>query len=99
MQSSTKTTIKLALKRIKHDSADLGDHERLDLASMRNVRPDTQINHWPTTVNGGRRTIGNLGLDEVFLVLVVLSYPDRSACTHERVAPPTYAKHLQEILL
>ena len=64
---------------INHASADLGNHECLDLASMRNMRPDTQIDHWPATVNGGGRTIGNLGLDEVFLVLVVLACPDRSA--------------------
>jgi hypothetical protein len=53
-------------------STDLGDHERLDLAGMRNVRPNTQIDHWPATVYGGGGTIGNLGLDEVFLVHVVL---------------------------
>ena len=53
---------------------------------MRNMRPDTQIDHWPATVNGGGRTIGNLGLDEVFLVLVVLGCPDRSAFVHQEAS-------------
>lgn len=83
---------------IEHVPADLGDHERLDLAGMRNMRPDTQIDHWPATVHGGGGPVGNLGLDEVFLILVVLARPDRSAFASKRPAS-TYAKHLQEILL
>jgi hypothetical protein len=72
--------------RITHVSTDLGDHERLDLAGMRNMRSETQIDHWPATVHGGRGPVGNLGLDEVFLILVVLARPDRSVVARKASA-------------
>ena len=52
MQSSASTIRRRT--NVANSTTDLSDHERLDLASMGNVRPNTQINHWPATVNGGR---------------------------------------------
>ena len=50
----------------------LGDHERLDFACVGNVRANAEVNHGPTTVHGGGSPIGDLRLDDVLLVLVVL---------------------------
>ena len=52
--------------------ADLGDHERLDFAGMRDMWADTEIDHGAATVYGGGGAVGDLGVDELHLVLVVL---------------------------
>jgi hypothetical protein len=50
----------------------LGDHHGFDHASVRYVRANAEINHGPAAVDGGGSAIGDLGLDEVFFILVVL---------------------------
>jgi hypothetical protein len=52
--------------------ANLGNHERLDFSSVRDVRSNAQIYHRSTTVNSRRRAIGNFGLNEVSLVFIIL---------------------------
>lgn len=51
----------------------LGDHERLDLARVRDMRANTEVDHRTAAVYRGRLAVGNLGFNEVLLVLVVLS--------------------------
>ena len=50
----------------------LGDHEGLDLASVGNMGADAQVHHRSAAVDGGGGAIGDFGLDDVLLVLVVL---------------------------
>ena len=52
--------------------ADLGDHERLDLASVGNMRADAEVDHGTATVDGGGGAVGNFRLDEILLEFVVL---------------------------
>ena len=52
--------------------AHLRDHECLDLAGMGDMGADTKVYHRPAAVYGGGGSVGNLGLDDIFLVLVVL---------------------------
>lgn len=52
--------------------ANLGDHERLDLSSVGDVRSNAQIDHRSTTVNSRRGAIRNFGLYEVSLVFIIL---------------------------
>lgn len=56
------------------ETTNLGNHEGLDLAGMRNMRANAKINHRSTSVDCGRGAIGNLGLDEILLVFVVLFF-------------------------
>ena len=56
----------------KSPNAHLGDHEGLDLAGVRDVRAHTQVDHRSTAVHRRRRAVRDFGLDEVFLVFVVL---------------------------
>ena len=58
--------------------AHLRDHERLDLAGMGDMGADTKVYHRPAAVYGSGGSVGNLGLDDIFLVLVVL-------CQHVRM--------------
>ena len=51
---------------------DLGDLEGFDLASVRDMRPNAQVDHRTATVHGGGGTIRNLRLNELHFVLVVL---------------------------
>lgn len=53
----------------------LGDHECLDLAGMGDMGTDTKIYHRSAAVYSGGRAVGNLGLDDVLFVLVVLYNP------------------------
>lgn len=82
MQSSVKTIHQFSTEPSNTPRLNLGDHKRLNLAGMRNVRPDTQIDHWPATVNSSKRTIRNLALNEVFFVLVVLSWFQSVSVSH-----------------
>lgn len=50
----------------------LQDTHGLDTTSVWNVRTDTKIDHWSTSVDGGRGSISDLGRDDVRLVFVVL---------------------------
>ena len=50
----------------------LGDHHRLDFASMRNVRADAEINHRSAAVYSRGGAVGNFGLNEILFELVVL---------------------------
>ena len=71
MRQSSRTTCKpvfLTIKRVAH----LSDHERLDLARVRDVRADAQVDHGATAVDRGRLAVGDLRLDQVLLILVVL---------------------------
>ena len=52
--------------------ADLGDHERLDFAGMRDMWADTEVDHGAATVYGGGGAVGDLRVDELHLVLVIL---------------------------
>ena len=40
-----------------------GNHEGLDLASVRNVRPDTEVDHGTTAIDCGGRAIWDFALD------------------------------------
>ena len=51
----------------------LGNHESFDFSSMGDMGPNTQVNHRATAVNSGRRSVGYLGLDQIFFVFVILS--------------------------
>lgn len=62
-----------AVTRTKVDSqAHLGDHERFDLARVRDMWTDAEIDHWSTSVYRRRRAIRYLSFDEVLFVFVVL---------------------------
>ena len=50
----------------------LCNHECLDLSGVWDMWADTQIDHRTTSVDSGGGAIGNLGLNELLLVLVVL---------------------------
>ena len=58
----------------------LRDHERLDLACVRDMRANTEIDHGSTAVYCRRLAIRNLALDEILLVRVVL-YNALAACS------------------
>ena len=58
--------------RVRHCTTYLRDHESLDLASVGDMRTNTEVDHRTTAVHGGGGTIRNLGLNDVLLVLVVL---------------------------
>ena len=64
----------------------LCDHERLDLTRMRDMRADAQVDHRATAVHRRRFAVGDLRLDKVLLVLVVL---------HKTSAPCSIASHEQ----
>lgn len=49
-----------------------GDHKGLDTAGMRDMGSDTKVDHGATAIDGGGGAVGDLGLDEVLLVFVVL---------------------------
>ena len=51
---------------------DLGDHERLDLTSVGDMWTNAEVDHGSATVDSGGGAIGNLALDEILLVRVVL---------------------------
>jgi hypothetical protein len=70
MQNSVKEIIREGNRDLMH--ANLGDHERLDFASVGDVRSNAQIDHRSTTVNSRRRAIGNFSLNEVSLVFIIL---------------------------
>ena len=50
----------------------LCDHEGLDLAGVRDMGTNTEVDHGTTSVDSGGGTIGNFGLDDLPLVFVVL---------------------------
>lgn len=50
----------------------LGDHESLNFPGMWDVRANAEIDHWSTPIHSRGGTVWDLGLDELFLVLVVL---------------------------
>lgn len=52
--------------------SNLSDHEGLDLASVWDMRADAEVDHGATAVDRGGSPVGDFGLDEVFLVLVIL---------------------------
>jgi len=55
----------------------LGDHEGFDFASVGNVWANAEVDHRTAAVYGGGGTVWNFGLDEVFLVFVVLTRVER----------------------
>lgn len=50
----------------------LHDGESLDSASVGDMRSTAQIDQGPAAIDSGGGTVGDLGLDQVDLVLVVL---------------------------
>jgi len=58
-----------------HLRTHFGDHESLDLARMWDVGTDTQVDHGTAAIDSGRGTVGDLGLNDVLLVFVVLREP------------------------
>lgn len=54
---------------------DLGDHKRLDLAGVGNMGANTEIDHWAAAIDSSGGAIGDLGLDKILLILVVLMTP------------------------
>ena len=65
------------------------------------MRANAKINHRTTAVNGSRSAIGNFGLDEIFLVLVVLRYEERQTSPKDEFETPrtTDVEHLKEFFL
>ena len=51
----------------------LGDHERLDFARVRDVGTHTEINHWTTAIHCRGGPIWDLRLYELFLIFVILN--------------------------
>jgi hypothetical protein len=49
-----------------------GDHESFNLAGVRNMGTNTQIDHGAAAINCSRGTIRNFRLDKVLLVFIVL---------------------------
>ena len=74
----------------------LRDHECLDLAGMGDMGADTKIYHRPTAVYSSGRAIGNLGLDDVLFVLVVLpiAFNDLAFTIYVNILE-TYPKHFK----
>lgn len=58
-----------------HLRAYLGHHERLDLASVWDVRAHAEIDHRTAAVHCRLPAVGNLRLDQVLFVLVILPGP------------------------
>lgn len=54
------------------NSSHLGNGHRLYPTSVRDVRPDTKIDHRSTAVDSGRSAIRNLSVNHVQLEVVVL---------------------------
>ena len=79
---------------------DFSDHERLDLAGVRDVGADAEIDHGPAAVHGGGGAVGDLRLDDLDLVFVVLLPSASVRGTSKNVAEVyTNRKHLEECLL
>jgi hypothetical protein len=58
----------------KRPQGHLRDHERFDLARVRDMRADTEIDHGATSVHRRRRSIRYLRCDEVLFVFIVLHW-------------------------
>lgn len=54
------------------DDTHLGDHKCLDFTGVGYVRTDTEIHHWSTTIHSGGGAVGDLSLDQVLFVSIVL---------------------------
>lgn len=75
-------------------NANLGDHERLNLPSVRDVGSNAQIDHRSTTVNSRRRAIGNFSLNEVSLVFIILQMHHQRNRS-QTISFSTHVEHFQ----
>lgn len=81
--------------RCHSEAMNLRNHERFDLARMRDMRADTQIDHRATAIHSRGSAVGYLRLDEIFLVFVILrAYESMFCLTIEK----TYPEHLEQVL-
>ncbi len=68
--------------------ANLGDHERLDFSSVRDVRSNAQIDHRPTTVNSCRRPIWDFSLNKISLIFIILQMHHQKDRESDYLASP-----------
>ena len=68
------------LRRRVWKSSYLREHHRLDHTGVGNVRAGAQVNHGSAAVDRGGSAIGDLGLNEKSLVLVVLQNGSEACC-------------------
>jgi hypothetical protein len=72
MRNSEKAMIQERKGKIAHKRTNLCDHERLDFSCVGDMGSNTQVDHRSTAVYGSRRPIGNLGLNEISLIFIIL---------------------------
>jgi len=60
-----------------------GDHECLDFSGVGDMRADAEINHGATAVDSRGGAVGDLGFDEVLLVLVVVEHFEELLLGHD----------------
>jgi hypothetical protein len=71
-RSSEKAMIQGQRGKTEHKRTNLCDHERLDCTSVGDMGSNTQVDHRSTAVYSSRRPIGNLGLNKISLIFVIL---------------------------
>lgn len=55
-----------------HERTNLCDHERLDFSGVGNMGSNAKVDHRSTAVYSRGRPIGNLGLNKISLVFIIL---------------------------